>query len=194
MTVQALSLASFFTIEAREYVHFSFNAAARNTLRNVILAFCIGILLASLYMLYQKLVPGNIVRAILQAKAHTPDAAKTLTELGLDKNPLYRFELRRNAVLKKTVLRAVKQSTSEAKDESTSQSESEATGKTQEGAAEEERFYIPEEGKYRAEVRFDKKGNGVVGLVVTAVLTVVLAILLIKLTPAVLGMIDNLLG
>lgn len=185
MTVQTLSLASFFTIEAREYVHFSFDAAARTTLRNVILAFCIGILLASLYMLYQKLVPGNIVRAILQAKAHTPESAKTLTELGLDKNPLYRFELRRNAVLKKTVLRAAEQASKE--------SESESEGKDAENTAEEERFYIPEEDKYRAEVRFDKEGNGVMGLVVTAVLTVVLAILLIKLTPAVLGMIDNLL-
>ena len=182
MTGQNLSLASFFTIEAREYVHFSFDASARATVQTVILAFCIGILLASLYMLYQKLVPGNIIRAILKAEAHTPEAAKTLTELGLDKNPLYRFELRRNAVLKKTVLCTSEQETGEDESEKA------------ESAAKEERFYIPEEDKYRAEVRFDKKGNGVVGLVVTAILTVALAILLIKLTPAVLGMIDTLLG
>jgi hypothetical protein len=134
-------------------------------------------------MLYQKLVPGNIIRAILKAEAHTPEAAKTLTELGLDKNPLYRFELRRNAVLKKTVLCTSEQETGEGEDES----------EKAESAAKEERFYILEEDKYRAEVRFDKKGNGVVGLVVTAILTVALAILLIKLTPAVLGMVDNLL-
>lgn len=181
MTGQNLSLASFFTIEAREYVHFSFDASARATVQTVILAFCIGILLASLYMLYQKLVPGNIIRAILKAEAHTPEAAKTLTELRLDKNPLYRFELRRNAVLKKTVLCTSEQETGEDESEKA------------ESAAKEERFYIPEEDKYRAEVRFDKKGNGVVGLVVTAILTVALAILLIKLTPAVLGMVDNLL-
>ena len=132
MTVQALSLASFFTIEAREYVHFSFNAAARNTLRNVILAFCIGILLASLYMLYQKLVPGNIVRAILKAEAHTPESAKTLTELGLDKNPLYRFELRHNAMLKKIVLCASAQKSNE----------DESTDDAAENAAQQERFYM----------------------------------------------------
>ena len=183
MTGQNLSLASFFTIEAREYVHFSFDASARATVQTVILAFCIGILLASLYMLYQKLVPGNIIRAILKAEAHTPEAAKTLTELRLDKNPLYRFELRRNAVLKKMVLCTSEQETGEG----------EAESEKAESAAKEERFYIPEEDKYRAEVRFDKKGNGVVGLVVTAALTVALAILLIKLTPAVLGMVDNLL-
>ena len=111
MTLHPLSLASFFTIEARDYANFSFDASARATLRNVILAFCIGILLACLYTLYQKLVPGGIVRAILKAQAHTPEAAKTLTELGLDKNPLYRFELRRNTVLKKTVLCTSEQET-----------------------------------------------------------------------------------
>ena len=186
MTDQRLSLASIFTIEAREYAHFSFDASARTALRNVILAFCIGILLASLYMLYQKLVPGNIIRAILRAEAHSSESAKTLTELGLDKNPLYRFELRRNAVLGKMVLRASEQGSDK--------SESETASKDAKSATQEERFYISEEDKYRAEIRFDKKGNGVAGLVLTAALTVVLAILLIKLIPAVLGMVDNLLG
>lgn len=182
MTQQHLSLASIFTIEAREYANFSLDASARTTLRNVILGFCVGILLASLYMLYQKLIPGGIVRAILRLEAHTPEAAKTLGELGLDKNPLYRFELRHNVALKKLVLCASEQKPNEP----------EAEVKEAQSAA-EERFYIPEEKKYRAELRFDKKGNGVAGLLLTATLTVVLAILLIKLTPAVLGMVDNLL-
>ena len=183
MTQKMLSLASIFTIEARDYVHFSIDAATLAAVRNVILGFCIGILLASLYMLYQKLVPGAIVRAILRAEAHTSETAKTLAELGLDKNPLYRFELRHNAMLKKIVLCASAQKSNE----------DESTDDAAENAAQQERFYITEEAKYRAELRFDKKGNGVLGLVLTAVLTVVLAILLIKLTPVVLGMVDNLL-
>ena len=179
MTKTALSLASLFTIEAREYANFNFDASARTTLRNVILGFCIGILVASLYMLYQKLIPGGIIRAILRAEAFTAESAKSLAELGLDKNPLYRFELRHNAMLKKLVLCA---------------SEQKGDGDNADSSTEQEqRFYLPEEEKYRAEIRFDKKGNGVAGLLITAVLTVGLAILLIKLTPAVLGMVDNLL-
>ena len=183
MIQKALSLASIFTIEAREYVNFSFDASARATWRNVILGLCIGILLASLYMLYQKLVPGAIVRAILKAEAHTPESAKTLTELGLDKNPLYRFELRHNAALKKMVLRSLAQEPTE----------NEAADKATADTEQQERFYISEEAKYRAELRFDKKGNGIAGLALTAILTVALAILLIKLTPVVLGLVDNLL-
>ena len=191
MTQKMLSLASIFTIEARDYVHFSIDAATLAAVRNVILGFCIGILLASLYMLYQKLVPGAIVRAILRAEAHTSETAKTLGELGLDKNPLYRFELQRNAMLGKLVLRASAQEPTEG--EAASEDNDASERKAAESAVTEERFYITEEAKYRAELRFDKKGNGVAGLVLTAVLTVVLAILLIKLTPVVLGMVDNLL-
>jgi uncharacterized membrane protein affecting hemolysin expression len=54
MPAPMLSLASFFTIEARDYQNFSFDADARTMVRNLILAFCIGILLAALYSLYQK--------------------------------------------------------------------------------------------------------------------------------------------
>ena len=103
MPAPMLSLASFFTIEARDYQNFSFDADARTMVRNLILAFCIGILLAALYSLYQKQVPGAIVRAILREKALSPGSAKTAEELGISKNPLMRYELQHNTVLKRLV-------------------------------------------------------------------------------------------
>ena len=56
------------------------------------------------------------------------------------------------------------------------------------------RYYIPQELKYRAEVRFDKQGSGPVGLIVTLALTLLLSIALIRLLPALLGVVDRLLG
>ena len=167
MTQHLLSLASFFTIEAREYANFTFDAAARNTLRNVILAFCIGILLASLYTLYQKLVPGNIVRKLLGAQAHTPETAKTLAELSLDRNRLVAYELSHNRVLAGLI-------------------------KTVEGEG-DTRYYIPEELKYRADVRFEEKGFGVAALLLTAVVVAGLALALIAFFPVFLSIIDNLM-
>ena len=101
MPLQSLSLFSFFNIEAREYANFTFDAAARGMTRNVILGLCAVMLLVSLYALYQKYVPGAIVRAILKAKAHSKDTAKTTEELGLEKNPLVLMELKFNLSLKK---------------------------------------------------------------------------------------------
>ena len=169
---------SLFEIQAREYAHFTFDAGARTLLRNVILGIAIGIILASLYAFYQKNVPGAVVRALLRAEAFSPDCAKTLTELGLEKNILIPFELAHNGMLKKLVRAA----TAEGEKES---------GETQEG---EERYYIAEEDKYRAELRFDKAGNGPVSLIITAVLILAFAVLLIKLLPALLGIADRLMG
>lgn len=177
MTAPMLSLASFFSIRAREYTNFAFDEGARATVRTVILAFCVGILVAALYSFYQKQVPGAIVRAILRAEAFSPEAARTAAELGLDKNPLLRFELSHNRVLR-SLLRTVEPNTAE----------------TPTDEAPAPRYYIPEDLRFRAEIRFDKQGSGLMSLVLTVVLTVVLGILLIKLLPVLLSIVDKIIG
>ncbi len=172
MPTAFLSVRSFFSIAEREYKSFTFDASDRATVRNVILAFCIGIILAALYMLYQKRVPGAVIRAFLRAEAFSEEAAKTPEELGLANNPFYRYELKHNLTLKR-FLRAVEKS----EDENELQT----------------RYFIPEELKYRAEIRYDKKGSGLFSLILTIVLTVGLGIAVIKLLPAVLTLFDNLL-
>ncbi len=162
-------MASLFTIEAREYANIAFDAASRAMARNVILALCIGIFLAALYSVYQRSVPGGIVRALIGAGAHTPESAKSLEELGLSRNPFSRLEIRRNAMLRR-FLRPTEGG---------------------EGAA--CRYYIPEEQKYAAEVRFEKGGNPVITLILTAACSLLLAIVLIKLLPGLLSIADNLM-
>ena len=55
----------------------------------------------------------------------------------------------------------------------------------------EVRYYIPEELKYRAEIRFEQKGNGLFALVFTCAAAVGLAVLVIALLPWFLGVIDK---
>ena len=47
-------LTAFWEIAEREYQSFSFDTQTRTTVRNIILAFCVGIILAAAYMFYQK--------------------------------------------------------------------------------------------------------------------------------------------
>ena len=108
-----------------------------------------------------------LVRALLRVEALSPETAKTLDELELRQRRLLGFELRHNAALRHTV--------KEIKD------------------GEVTRYYIPEEGKYRAAVRFEKKGNGLRDLILTTLLTVGLSILLIRLFPLLLLFIDAIL-
>lgn len=163
-----LSLASLFVIEAKKYEHISFDKGDATMVTLLVFGICAGIVLASLYTLYQRSVPGRLVRALLSAAALSPDAAKTLAEIGCDGNCLLCFELRHNAVLKKTVQKV-------------------------EGEGCDTRYYIPEELKYRAEGRFEKKGNGPLQFIVTAILSFGLGLLIIKLIPFVLSMIDAVL-
>ena len=169
MPARALAAASLFEIGAREYEHIAFDASARATARTVILALAVGIVLAALYNFYLKTVPGGIVRALLAANAHEESSAQTLANLGLAKNPLYRFAAAHDLTLRRLLCKV--------------QQEDEDTP----------RYYIPKELKYRADVRFEQKGNGVMTLILTAVIAPVLAIVLMRVLPAALTLFDKLL-
>ena len=157
-----------FTIPARQYEHFNFDEADASLTLIVILGICGGCLLAALLSLYQSYLPGGFVRALLRCGAHTAETAKTAAELGYENSPFIRFELRRGTVLKKLVT-------------------------VLPGEGTPPRYYIPEALKYRAEVRYEKKGNGPVQLLLTVLLLFFLAWLCTKLIPVVLSLIDAML-
>ena len=159
-----------FTIPARQYKHFSFDEADARLTLIVILGICGGCVLAALLSLYQSYLPGGFVRALLRCGAHTEETAKTAAELGFEKSFFIRLELRRGTMLKKLVT---------------------VTEGKSEGAP--PRYYIPEALKYRAEVRYEKKGNGPVQLLLTVLLLFFLAWLCTKLIPVVLSLIDAML-
>ena len=54
-------------------------------------------------------------------------------------------------------------------------------------------FYIPEDLKHRAELRFDQKGSSWLIVVLTVVLTPVIASLICQFLPDILRMCDNLI-
>lgn len=166
MTSRVLSLASFFKIGARDYQNIAFDAAARALTAWVIWGVGIGIVLLSLYSFYQRHVLGGILRLLIREGAMSEESAKTAAELGLAEKRFLLFAVKHDATLKKMILRV---------------------------AGDEERLYLPEAQKYRAEVRFEEKG-GIVSLIVTAVLTFGVCLLLVKLLPAVLGLFDKFIG
>ena len=160
------SLASFFTVAIREYEKIRFGYTEAQSATFFIYGACFGVLLAALCIFYQKNVPGAVVRALLRAQAFSPNDAKSAEELGFPPRSLYALELKRGSTLRRIVATV---------------------------PGDVPRYYVPEGRKYRAEIRFDKKGNGVAGLIVTALLAFAIALLLINLLPVLLGMIDAML-
>ena len=157
-------LIGLFTPASGQYVNIRFDAAAAETAGTWILAVCIGVILAALYNFYVRLVPGSVIRALLAADALDEARAKRADELAL--SALARFELTHNAVLQRLIARTEEESV---------------------------RYYIPEEQKYRAELRFERRGNGVGGLILTVALTLAAGMLVARLLPWFLGVIDGVL-
>ena len=176
MSVSLLSFGSFFTIPAKTYEHFTLSHETARTLSAVMVAICVGVILAALYNFYIRQVPGGVVRLLLSRGALSPERALSAEELGLLEKPFALWELLRGVSLRRIVCAVC---------DGEAEQDEVPDAKT--------RFYIPEDKKYRAEVRFDRQGNGLFGLVLTCALAVVLCILLIKLTPMVLAMVDSFL-
>ena len=157
---------SVFSVAEQTYEHFTVSA---KTLTVLVWSVCAGILIAAVYMLYQKTVPGGVVRAILAAGAFSEECAKTATELGIT-GRLARRELCRNVTLKHLLRRGEKD-------------------------GEETRYFIPEEDRYRAEVRYEREGRSpAVTLLLTAALTFLFGLLLLRLLPVFLTVADHLLN
>ena len=198
MSTSMLSIANFFSITAKEYEHFTLSYATAKTITTVVLAVCLGVILAALYNFYVRRVPGGVARLLLSREALSPEKALSAEELGLLDKPFALWELLCGVSLRHTVC-AVEEEGEKQPAEASEPAEGKV-GRTKKKKASDEpkfdaqtRFYIPEEKKYRAQVRFENEGNGTVGLVLTCGLTVVLGITLIKLIPVVLAMIDSFL-
>ena len=195
MSNAVLSLATFFSIPTKEYEHFTLTYATAKTLTTVVIAVCLGVILAALYNYYVRQVPGGVARLLLSRKALSPESALNAEELGLLGKPFALWELLRGMSLRHIVCAVDEPEQSE---QAPAEEGESADTKKKKYAAKpsydtQTRFYIPEARKYRAEIRFEKKGNGGVALVLTCVCAVALGVLLIKLIPAVLAIVDGMM-
>ena len=145
--------------------------ATNSTLEKVIWAFFIGVVLAAIMLWYNQRVPGSAVRALNSKKANSPDTALTLAELGCD-NIFIRTALKRSD----STLRKVVYSTNN-------------TAKIKKEDFSEARFYIPEEQKDRAEIKYKAKNTTIPIVLLTIVLMLILALLSLKYIPKLLELI-----
>lgn len=172
------------------------------SLEIVVWGLFIGFVIASLMAVYNKGLIGGFIKALLSNECTSEESAKTISELGYGTDYFVKNALRTNTVMRRFVVRV---------DYVLPRFESEAAG-TDEPAAEKQpkvertrggheiidfetaRFYIPEELKYRAEVRYARRGTNVVSLIVTIIILAVAAFGVLYLVPEMLQLLDNFIG
>ena len=129
----------------------------------------IGCVIAAIMSLYYKRFLGAFIRAILDNEAFTPEDAMTLKELGFHNNSFIKYQLRGRGVFSGLVFTD--------KDEVTIVGKSALPVYHNRIDFSKARFYIPYELRIKAELKFDKKGTHVMGVVVTVILFFILAVI-----------------
>lgn len=170
-----------------EYIQLGGN---NTSLITVVGGLFLGILLASFCIVFQKRVVGRYIQRMLAAGAIGEENACTPASLGFGKSMLLRAQLRsRSGVLRKLVRYVGEPGRTEA---------DLAPGKQPVyydiidlGTT---AFYIPEELKYRAEIRYAKKGTSWPLAVLFAILMIVLLFVVLRALPTLLDFINSAIG
>lgn len=232
----------YFTMEFGAYENFSLSTGGAATIRNLVFAMAVAMVVCAIWTAHVRIGLGRFVRRLLRTEATSPESAKTLAELELFRNATLRRELARGTNLRMvvrcvhadgrdTAVGAWRETDPYLAPNAEPVSEPDGAGSTEgEGSADEQtatlktpsttaetaptccenaptyrknankqalsidfltaRFYVPEDLKYRAEIRFEKRGSGWPAAVLTVVLAVVLAALLCWLLPDLIHLAD----
>ncbi len=124
-----------------------------------------GVILAACAVFFCKQTVGKFVKKLFDEKAVSEASARSLSDLGLEKNRFLRLALRRDTTLRKMVLSAEDGTT--------------------------ERYYIPEDKAYRAEVTYNPDGSSVLTIVIAVVAFIALAVILMAVIPDLIGMMSD---
>ncbi len=204
----------YFSVAFSGYENFSVSASTGTTVRNTILGLALGLIIACALVAHTKHGLGKFVRRLLREDCTSPEQAKTILELGYFRDPSIRRELKKRVTLGKLV-RCVEEEQWIA-----SQSEREADsgeigdpnekkpsrkltfrdvilGKKDDSAFTIDfataHFYIPEDLRYRADIRFEKKGSSLLFFVIATIITVAVASLACIFAPDLFRLADNLI-
>ena len=196
---------TYFSVDFGTYEHFSVSGTSGGTVRNMILAIALGIIIAAVLTAYTREGLGGFVRRLIKEDALAPEKSKTLMELGYFRSTMLRRALSRGSALR-MVVRCTEQEAFEA---NRAEQGTDAVGTADKPKAKipflkgtseyrmdftTARFYIPEDLRHRAEIRFDKKGSGWIPVIVISVVTVIAASALCFFLPDLLQFADNLIG
>ena len=197
---------TYFTVEARTYEHLPLGANTAATAQAVILSLAVAVILVSFLNYYTRVYLGRVVRKLIKEEAHSPESAKTLMELGFFRSSLVRRELSKGISLRRLIRCVEEEEFLAEQTENAAAKEGEKPEKTQHvsaNSAKEKafrmdfltaRFYIPQELRYRASVRYERKGSGLLALVLVILGALVFSALACRLLPDLLQLLDNILG
>ena len=175
-----------------------FQTIRLGSVNQLILCFALGAIIASIAAYYHKNYIGRLVRYLLREKASDPQSAKTLTDIGMQNNRLYRFSLRKKSTLRRII--TVMDETTEhvpmtaqgtADTTVTLQSSKTAGLARVENIASCGLYIAPGKATERAMHSYANPGNGAKAIVLTVILVTIVAGLCIGFLPYILNLVSR---
>lgn len=175
------------------YENLALDSNSMISVRAIIIGFFVGIALALFVSVYHKRFLGELVRTIRAGEIHSPELAKTLPELGLADRLLLRRAVKKSVSLRR-VLRCREEEEFYAAQEEKASAQKKYRIPNFRVDPDAHHFYIPEDLKYTAELKFDKKGTSTGALIFFLVLVFVFMIVALIVLPQILHAVDALVG
>lgn len=190
----------YFSVEVPYLENFKLGSGSLVSLRWIIIGIVIGIVVASACSIYNKRYVGDFVRKVISEECFDASSAKTLYELGYLKHPAIRGMLKSGGTLSRWI-RCVEEDDFIAATEAARQAFEEEhknhskPPKFKEPVFERDcntmHFYIPEDKKYAADVKFDAKGADWRSFVAVTIISVVLCMFICYILPDMIKLVDN---
>ena len=191
----------FETISTAEYENLGISGTSMITIPMIVVAIAAAIILSSVAAILNKTVFGNFVRTVIKSEALSKESAKTLEELGYDEKLIIRRSLRKGINLR-SVIRCVEEEeynertriAREEYDKNPDPHKPKFVDAPYPMDLDNDHFYIPEENKYKADMKFDKKGTSWGMFWVVAIITVIFSIVLLAYLPRILEIANEFFG
>ncbi len=174
---------------------FDFGEGGASTVLRAVFAFAAGIVLASLWSVYNKRYLGSLVRKLLDEGASSPETAKNLYEIGFDDKLGVRLALRRGHTYSGCVVCVEEEEYLFEMQRKKEEFEAAHAGEKKKPKFKYPAFkpdldvmhyYIPEEKAFSAETRFSAKGANITGIFIVLILLAIILIAATILVPKIL--------
>ena len=186
------------------YEHINLGSGSIISIRMIIIGLFIGIAISGFAAVFNKRVLGAFVRCLLKNECLSPDNAKTLDELGFGANIFIRYALRSNGVNLRRVVKCREEELYY--EELQKRREAHEEARKNDPSLEEfkeipyrtdvlaDSFYIPEEEKYIADMKFAEKGTSWLGIIVLFIVSVIMLVGVLIALPEILSLVDDFLA
>ena len=185
------------------YENLGYGSNTMISIRLVVLGIFIGLVIACVAMAYNKQVLGGFVRRLLSSEIKSAESAKTLSELGYEKNPFIRGAVRKSVALRRVVhcveedeFYARQNADREAYDQRREQSPELPKFKEQEYLVDPsaDHFYIPEQICDMAEQKFYARGSSWLTTIIMIIGLCIGFFVLLLVLPNILNLVDEFIG